>query len=106
MPSSRLRTSKQSSPATEATRPTSQGGNKPPARTEYLTIKSELHKRLLDEIDDIELGGETDATVATAVRAFVDRVLDQEELPINEPSVVRWPRICCKKRWAWARSRR
>lgn len=84
VPSSRLRTSKQSSPATEATRPTSQGGNKPPARTEYLTIKSELHKRLLDEIDDIELGGETDATVTTAVRAFVDRVLDQEELPINE----------------------
>ncbi len=84
IPSQRMRSTQQSSPATEATRPTSTGANKPPARTEYLTIKSELHKRLLDEIDDIELTGETDATVATAVRAFVDRVLDQEELPIND----------------------
>lgn len=84
VPASRLRTGAQSSPATEATRPTSTAANKPAARTEYLSIKAELHQRLLDEIDDIELTGETDANVATAVRGFVDRVLDEEELPLND----------------------
>ena len=83
VPADRLRRS-HAQPSPTESRVTTPAPLKQAARTEYLSIKGELHRRMLDELDDLALHGESDATVAVAVRSFVDRVLDQEELALNE----------------------
>jgi pilus assembly protein CpaF len=47
-------------------------------------VKAGLHQRLLDEIDQRNLMGAAEETLAAAVRDFVDRVLATEDLPLNE----------------------
>jgi pilus assembly protein CpaF len=51
----------------------------------YLTVKAELHERLLDEINSRNLLGSSEDVLAEVVREFVARVLEQELLPLNEP---------------------
>lgn len=51
---------------------------------DYLTIKARLHERLLDDIGEKQLLGATEENVELAVRDFVERTLQSEELPLNE----------------------
>ncbi len=53
-------------------------------RSDYVTIKAGLLRRLLDEIGDRRLLTEDEEGVRAVVRDFVDRVLAEEELPIND----------------------
>jgi pilus assembly protein CpaF len=49
----------------------------------YLAVKSELHERLLDEVDRKKLLAAGDDVLASYVKDFVDRVLQSEDLPLN-----------------------
>ncbi len=51
---------------------------------DYLTIKTRLHERLLDDIGEKHLLGASEENVELAVREFVDRTLRMEDLPLNE----------------------
>lgn len=51
---------------------------------DYLTIKTKLHERLLDDIGERQLLGSTEEDVERAVKDFVERTLESEELPLNE----------------------
>lgn len=51
---------------------------------DYLTIKTRLHERLLDDIGERQLLGSTEDDVERAVQDFVERTLQNEELPLNE----------------------
>jgi len=53
-------------------------------RADYVTVKAGLLARLLDEIGDRKLHAEDEESVKRIVRDFVDRVLGEEELPLNE----------------------
>jgi pilus assembly protein CpaF len=53
-------------------------------RTDYVSVKATLLSRLLDEIGDRHLLAEDEAGVRLVVREFVDRVLAEEDIPINE----------------------
>jgi pilus assembly protein CpaF len=56
----------------------------PAGRVEYVSIKTSLHSRLLDELDERRLLGAKEEVVAEAARLFVERVLASEELPLND----------------------
>ncbi len=53
-------------------------------RTNYSSIKGTLQERLLDEIGERNLLNAGDDVVADAVREFVDRVLQEEDLALNQ----------------------
>jgi len=50
----------------------------------FLAVKSALHARLLNELDDRKLLGAGEDDLARAVRDFVGRVLATEEVSLNE----------------------
>lgn len=52
-------------------------------RTDLLAVKSRLHEQLLDELGERNLTQAGDGAVTEAVEAFVDRVLAEEDLPLN-----------------------
>ena len=58
--------------------PTRKGG------AEYVTVKGDLHQRLLDELDRRHLLGASEETLADFVRSFVSEELQAEDLPLNE----------------------
>jgi pilus assembly protein CpaF len=61
-------------------------GSRTTSRTEgvdYVSIKSRLHGRLLDEIGERNLYGGGEDAIAKAVGDFVARVLETEDLPLN-----------------------
>ncbi len=66
------------------------GGEAPPAviapasRADYQAIKGQLQERLLAEMGDRNLLGSADDVVASAVQEFADRILEDEDLPLNE----------------------
>ena len=60
-----------------------QVGNRSP-NVDFLSIKSRLHGRLLDEIGEKSLYGSGEETIARAVRDFVARVLATEDVPLNQ----------------------
>ncbi|MDB5341645.1 MAG: type secretion system protein [Schlesneria sp.] len=65
----------------------SAGDRKPNAsnvRVNYQSVKADLHRRLLDEVNEQELLGASDDDLAQFSRSFVARVLAAEELPLNE----------------------
>ncbi|MCI0682416.1 MAG: CpaF family protein [Gemmataceae bacterium] len=68
--------------------PSIAGRNEAPAanlgRAEYLTVKGELHERLLNELNQRQLLGSREEALAEAVREFVANVLDTEDHPLNE----------------------
>jgi pilus assembly protein CpaF len=51
---------------------------------EYLSVKSRLHHRLLDEIDERNLLGGSEEQLTAVVREFVDHVLSTEQLLLND----------------------
>ncbi|MBV9122028.1 MAG: CpaF family protein, partial [Planctomycetes bacterium] len=51
---------------------------------EYLSVKGRLHERLLNELNGKNLPGLGEETLAEMVRDFVERVLEEEDLPLNE----------------------
>jgi pilus assembly protein CpaF len=53
-------------------------------QAEHLSVKGQLHQRLLDEINERGLLGAGEAELESEVRAFVERVLDTEDIPLNE----------------------
>jgi pilus assembly protein CpaF len=53
-------------------------------RADYLAVKGALQERLLDEIGDRNLLGLGDEEVAGAVREFAARVVQSEDVPLNE----------------------
>ncbi len=50
---------------------------------DFLSIKSRLHSRLLDEIGERAIYGSGEEAIAKAVQDFVMRVLSTEEIPLN-----------------------
>ncbi|MFV0444250.1 MAG: CpaF family protein [Planctomycetaceae bacterium] len=56
----------------------------PRGTADYLSVKGRLHELLLDELSDEQVTGQTDELLAAKVDAFVARVLEEEDLPLNE----------------------
>ena len=54
------------------------------SQAEHLSVKGQLHQRLLDEINERGLLGADEAELEAEVRSFVDRVLATEDIPLNE----------------------
>jgi pilus assembly protein CpaF len=55
----------------------------PRSRSDAQSVKGSLQERLLDEIGDLSVAEGGDQAVAEAVSAFVERVLDEEEIALN-----------------------
>ena len=55
-----------------------------PGRADYQAVKGELQERLLAEMSERNLMGSNEEAVAGAVQDFADRVLGNEDLPLNE----------------------
>jgi len=53
-------------------------------RTDYLSIKSTLQERLLTEMGEDRLLGVNEEEVAAAVQEFTTRVLELEQIPLNQ----------------------
>ena len=51
---------------------------------EYLSVKSELHQRLLDELDERNLLGSREDELEAFIAGFVANVLAVESIPLNE----------------------
>ena len=60
-----------------------QVGSRSP-HVDFLSIKARLHSRLLDEIGERSLYGTGEETIARAVQDFVQRVLQTEDIPLNQ----------------------
>jgi len=56
----------------------------PVSDAQHQAVKSRLHRRLLDEIDERDLLNADEETLAGEVKEFVDRVLASEDVPLNE----------------------
>ena len=50
---------------------------------DYQSVKAELHERLLDEINDEDLIGESEEALAEKVQQFAETALAEEDLPLN-----------------------
>ncbi|QDS91718.1 Putative conjugal transfer protein [Roseimaritima multifibrata] len=50
---------------------------------DYITVKSGLHQRLLDLLNESRFVGASDEVLEDAVQEFVERILDTEDLPLN-----------------------
>jgi pilus assembly protein CpaF len=55
-----------------------------PSTSDYTSVKAALHQRLLDELDRGNLLTAGDEALGQAVRAFTERVLANEDLPLND----------------------
>ena len=53
-------------------------------RADYLSVKGRLHERLLDELNTADLLSQGEQALGEQVEAFVARVLQNEDLPLNE----------------------
>ena len=53
-------------------------------RTDYVSVKANLLSRLLDDIGDRRLVAEDKEGVKRVVHEFVDRVLTEEDIPLND----------------------
>ena len=53
-------------------------------RADYVAVKAQLLARLLDDIGDRKLLAEDEDAVKSVVQSFVDRVLLEEEIPLNQ----------------------
>src|SRR5580704_17481232 len=54
------------------------------SQAEHLSVKGQLHQRLLDEINERVLLGAGEVELEAEVRSFAERVLDTEDIPLNE----------------------
>jgi pilus assembly protein CpaF len=83
LPTDRLK-SASAPPTVDARRTAAEPPAAPASRVEYQAVKGQLHQRLLDEIDEQDMFGQGEMAVAAAVQEFVQRVLDEEDLPLND----------------------
>jgi len=56
----------------------------PAGRADYLVVKGTLHERLLDEMNAGGLFGNNEDELSEFVETFVHRILEQEDLPLND----------------------
>jgi pilus assembly protein CpaF len=56
----------------------------PAGRSDYLSVKAALQERLLRDIGGRNLFGMAEAEIVVAVREFTERVLETEDVPLNE----------------------
>ena len=49
----------------------------------YGTLKAQLHQRLLNELEERRLLAANETELSSAVKSFVERVLESEDLPLN-----------------------
>jgi pilus assembly protein CpaF len=54
-----------------------------PKTADYVTVKTGLHQRLLDLLNESRFVAASDEVLEEAVEEFVERVLDREDLPLN-----------------------
>ncbi len=54
------------------------------SQAEHLSVKGQLHQQLLDEINQRGLLGAGEAELEAEVRDFVERVLQTDDIPLNE----------------------
>ncbi|MEM9826477.1 MAG: CpaF family protein [Planctomycetota bacterium] len=54
-----------------------------PSVADYQSVKALLHERLLDEINEEDLIGESEEALADKVQQFAERTLAEEDLPLN-----------------------
>jgi pilus assembly protein CpaF len=54
------------------------------AGSSYQSVKGRLHEELLDELSDEEFTGEAEELLAERIDEFVSRVLNDDELPLND----------------------
>jgi len=54
-----------------------------PKTADYVTVKTGLHQRLLDLLNESRFVAASDEELEEAVEEFVERVLDSEDLPLN-----------------------
>ena len=73
-------------PATTASREPARPTSSPlrTGQAENLSVKGQLHQRLLDEINERGLLGVNESELEAQIREFVDRVLQTEDIPLNE----------------------
>ncbi|MHC4878588.1 MAG: CpaF family protein, partial [Planctomycetota bacterium] len=54
------------------------------AESSYQSVKGRLHEELLDELSDEEFSGEAEELLTERIEEFVARVLDDDDLPLND----------------------
>ena len=86
LPADRIRTSRSTRPASESDRAPHADPSSPKrsGRAEYNVVKGRLHERLLDELDRRSLLGQNEEELTAAVGEFVERILAEEDLALNE----------------------
>ena len=84
MPAARLRDKHRSTPASNIERQRTEIAETKSGSAEYLAVKGALHQRLLDEINEQNMLGGNEEFLASAAREFVERVLETEDLLLNE----------------------
>lgn len=62
----------------------STGTAKPKTASNYASVKARLHDRLLDELSDENIDSRDETAMGERVDAFVRRVLETEDLPLND----------------------
>lgn len=84
LPTARLKASAAPAATVDARRAATEPAAKPSSRVEYQAVKGRLHEQLLDEIEQLNLLGGGETALAEAVQGFVERVLEEEDLPLND----------------------
>jgi pilus assembly protein CpaF len=83
VPKTRLREEKQSTVSTQE--PAGKNARRPRTLpSEYQQVKGSLHRQLLDRLERANLLSADEETLTEAVNAFVQEVLAEDELPLNE----------------------
>jgi len=85
LPTDRIRRDASKPTQRETDRPTDKEPSTPKrsGRAEYNLVKGRLHERLLDELDQRNLLGQSEEELSEAVGEFVERVLSSDDLPLN-----------------------
>jgi pilus assembly protein CpaF len=84
LPASRLRVTKSKTVTSDRDEVRSEKEPQTGRGSEYLSIKGELHERLLDELEQRKLLSAREEQLVAAVQEFVARVLATETLPLND----------------------
>jgi pilus assembly protein CpaF len=84
VPASRMREKQRGTAASNIERQRTEVAETKSGSAEYLAVKGSLHQRLLDEINDQNMLGGNEEFLANAAREFVERILETEDLLLNE----------------------
>ncbi|MBK7931725.1 MAG: CpaF family protein [Bryobacterales bacterium] len=83
-PADRVKSAVQRAPARSLTERVGPDTAPPLSQADYHTVKATLQERLLAEIGERNLLGSNDSQVNAAVQEFAARILEQENIPLNE----------------------